>query len=73
MICQKGSTRPTPVMGNDKQGWLHIDFATADADATYHHLKDMGTQVVPGRMEGNKVASLKVTDPEGNQIEITQP
>jgi len=73
MIGQKGSTRPTPVMGNDKQGWLHIDFATQDADAIYHRLKDKGVQVAPGRMEGNKVASFKVTDPEGNQIEITQP
>jgi len=73
MIAQKGSTRPSPSMGNDKQGWLHIDFAVTDADTTYHHLKDSGVSVVPGRMEGDKVASMMVTDPEGNKVEITQP
>lgn len=71
MICQKGSTRPTPQMDNAKQGWLHIDFSTADPDAVFHRLKDRGINVVPGRMEGDKVASFKVIDPEGNLIEIT--
>jgi len=72
MICQKGSTRPTPLMDNSKQGWLHLDFATQDPDALFHRLKDKAVNVVPGRMEGDKVASFKVIDPEGNQIEITQ-
>lgn len=73
MIMQKGSERPTPMMGNDKQGWLHIDFVTRDADATYLRLKGMGVTVVPGRKDGDKVGSSKVTDPEGNVVEITSP
>jgi len=73
MIEQKGSTRPTPTMSTDKQGWLHVDFSAADPGAIYARLKALGVPVTSGRMDGDKLASMTLTDPEGNRIEITVP
>jgi hypothetical protein len=42
-----------------------------DPDGLFHRLKDKHVNVLPGRMQGDKIASFKVVDPEGNLIEIT--
>jgi len=72
MIEQQGSVRPAAEMGTDKQGWLHLAFQVPDAEATYRLLKSKGAAAVPGRMDGTKIGSVFVTDPEGNRIELAE-
>jgi len=73
MIEQKGSVRPTQTMGTDKQGWLHLAFEVPKAASVYQKLKAEGVPVTPGRMDGQEIGSIYVTDPEGNRLELAQP
>jgi catechol 2,3-dioxygenase-like lactoylglutathione lyase family enzyme len=72
LIRQPGSTRPSPLMGFDKQGWLHVALTTHDAEAVYKHLIEMGVTVEANRNKNGKVAFITLNDPEGNNIEIMQ-
>jgi len=73
LLHESGSTRPTALMGFDKQGWLHVALGTTDADALYRHLADMGTDVAATRdKKTGKIVFLSVHDPEGNNLEVMQ-
>lgn len=73
MIEQKGSTRPAQIMGNDKQGYLHLALEVPKAQSVYQQLQAKGVTVTPGRMDGGQIGSIYVTDPEGNRLELAQP
>jgi len=73
MIEQKGSIRPATKMGTDRQGWLHVSFTVANAGRLFQALKSKGITVAPGRMTGDHIGAVFVTDPEGNRIELAEP
>lgn len=72
MIEYKGSIRPAPTMGTDKQGWLHVALTIPNAASVYEQLKAAGVSVVTGRMDSGRIVSVFVTDPEGNRLELTE-
>jgi catechol 2,3-dioxygenase-like lactoylglutathione lyase family enzyme len=72
MIEYKGSIRPAPTMGIEKQGWLHVALTIPNAAAVYERLRGAGVPVATGRMDGDRIGSIFVTDPEGNRLELTE-
>jgi catechol 2,3-dioxygenase-like lactoylglutathione lyase family enzyme len=72
LIRQPGSTRPSPLMGFDKQGWLHVALTTHDAEAVYKRFMEMGVEVEANRDKSGKINIVTLNDPEGNNIEIMQ-
>ena len=67
---QAGSTRPTPRMGFDKQGLLHLAIRSTDPEAVLKRLTEMGADVVANRNKAGKLNVILVHDPEGNNLEI---
>ena len=70
LIHQPGSTRPSPLMGFDKQGWLHVALTTHDPEAVARRLMELGVEAQVSRNKAGKVTVVTLNDPEGNNIEI---
>ena len=69
-VEEKGSTRPTPKMDFDKQGWLHVVFGVKDAEGVLKRLVALKTDVEPVRDPNGALRSMRLHDIEGNAIQI---
>ncbi|HUO23161.1 MAG TPA: VOC family protein, partial [Caulobacteraceae bacterium] len=70
LIHQDGSVRPTPTMGFDKQGYMHVALVSPDLQTLYDHLTGMGVAVEANRDKSGKLMVITFQDPEGNAVEV---
>jgi hypothetical protein len=73
LIQYKGSSRlQTPNPRYLRQGFIHIVFQVPDLQAAYKGLQEMKQDVEQETQPKNELWGLRLHDPEGNEIELTQ-
>jgi catechol-2,3-dioxygenase len=73
LIQYKGSSRPqAPNPRYLQQGFIHIVFQVPDLQAAYKRLQELKQEVERETQPKNALWGLRLHDPEGNEIELTQ-
>lgn len=73
LIQYKGSSRPaTPNPRYLQQGFIHIVFQVPNLQAAYKQLQELKQDVELETQPKNELWGLRLHDPEGNEIELTQ-
>lgn len=72
LIQYAGSERPkaaSPIFA--QQGYFHLDFTVADTEAAFSFLEAIGVKATANRDTQNRIRSIVLEDPEGNEIELS--
>ena len=73
LIQYKGSSRPPiPDPRYLQQGFIHVVFQVPDLQAAYKQLQDLKQDVTRETEPKHELWGLRLHDPEGNEIELTQ-